>query len=84
MARFEQNHLYLHTILALRIVYLCFLLNSTNEECVLEASRVYGNLSQIQQVRHFMVDNSMDKLFITLLDSANRELVFTSGETFPV
>jgi len=51
---------------------------STNEECVLEASRVYGNLSQIQQVRHFMVDNSMDKLFITLLDSANRELVFTS------
>ena len=27
-----------------------------------------------------MVDNSMDKLFVALLDSANRELVFTSGK----
>lgn len=52
--------------------------HSANEECILEAARVFGNLSQIRQVRHFMVDNSMDKLFITLLDSTNRELVFTS------
>ena len=53
---------------------------SANEECILEAARVFGNLSQIQQVRHFMVDNSMDKLFVALLDSTNRELVFTSGK----
>ena len=67
-------------LISLLTVLLPAIIFSTNEECVLEASRVFGNLSQIQQVRHFMVDNTMDKLFITLLDSANRELVFTSGE----
>lgn len=51
---------------------------SVNEECILEAARVFGNLSQIRQVRHFMVDNAMDKLLVALLDSTNRELVFTS------
>lgn len=47
-----------------------------NMECVLEAVRVLGNLTQSKYVRELVVKNEVFKVFITLLDSRDPEVIF--------
>ncbi|GFS09328.1 armadillo repeat-containing protein 2, partial [Elysia marginata] len=49
---------------------------SNNMEGLLEAARVFGNLTRHKEVRDFLSKNKVDAVMVTLLDSGNRELVF--------
>ncbi|RUS90870.1 hypothetical protein EGW08_001377 [Elysia chlorotica] len=52
------------------------LILSDNMEGLLEAARVFGNLTRHKEVRDFLSQNKVDAVMVTLLDSGNRELVF--------
>ncbi|XP_005102121.1 armadillo repeat-containing protein 2 isoform X2 [Aplysia californica] len=47
-----------------------------NTEGILEAARVFGNLTRHKQIRDFLSQNKVDAMMITLLDSGNREIVY--------
>ncbi|XP_064628515.1 armadillo repeat-containing protein 2-like isoform X2 [Lineus longissimus] len=47
-------------------------------EGLIEAVRVYGNLSRQKPVRDFLVENKVDKILVTLLDSGNRDIVYAA------
>ncbi|KAK0053512.1 armadillo repeat-containing protein 2 [Biomphalaria pfeifferi] len=52
------------------------LLMINNMEGILEAARVFGNLTRHKQVRDYLSQNKVDAIMVTLLDSNNRELVY--------
>ncbi|XP_007255732.2 armadillo repeat-containing protein 2 [Astyanax mexicanus] len=54
------------------------LLLSSNMDVVLEATRVFGNLSQIKYVRHFIIENKVHQFIVTLLDSKNPDVCFSA------
>ncbi|XP_066532253.1 armadillo repeat-containing protein 2 [Hoplias malabaricus] len=54
------------------------LLLSSNMDAVLEATRVFGNLSQIKDVRHFIIKNKVYQVFVALLDSKNPDVCFSA------
>lgn len=47
-------------------------------EGMIEASRVFGNLSRSIDIRNFLTVKQVDKMMVALLDSGNREIVYTS------
>ncbi|NXX36139.1 ARMC2 protein, partial [Nicator chloris] len=52
------------------------LLMSDNMDAVVEAVRVFGNLSQYHEIRDFIMQKKIYKFMIALLDSKNREVCF--------
>ncbi|XP_059698301.1 armadillo repeat-containing protein 2 isoform X2 [Haemorhous mexicanus] len=52
------------------------LLMSDNMDAVVEAVRVFGNLSQYHEIRDFIMQKKIYKFVIALLDSKNREVCF--------
>uniref|UniRef100_A0A8C3U4C2 Armadillo repeat-containing protein 2 n=1 Tax=Catharus ustulatus TaxID=91951 RepID=A0A8C3U4C2_CATUS len=52
------------------------LLMSYNMDAVVEAVRVFGNLSQHHEIRDFIMQKKIYKFMIALLDSKNREVCF--------
>ncbi|KAK7108771.1 armadillo repeat-containing protein 2-like isoform X1 [Littorina saxatilis] len=49
---------------------------TNNMEGMLEAARVFGNLTRHKPVRDFLSKQKVDEIMVTLLDSGNREMVF--------
>ncbi|XP_072535074.1 armadillo repeat-containing protein 2 isoform X4 [Salminus brasiliensis] len=54
------------------------LLLSSNMDVVLEATRVFGNLSQIKDVRHFIIENKVHQFVVAMLDSKNPDVCFSA------
>ncbi|XP_030626701.1 armadillo repeat-containing protein 2 [Chanos chanos] len=54
------------------------LLLSTSMEGMLEATRVFGNLSQIKEVRHFIMQRKVHQFVMSLLDSKNPDVCFSA------
>ncbi|KAA0708520.1 Armadillo repeat-containing protein 2 [Triplophysa tibetana] len=54
------------------------LLLGSSMEGVLEATRVFGNLSQIKDVRRFIVQHKVHQFVVTLLDSKNPDVCFSA------
>ncbi|KAI8498698.1 Armadillo repeat-containing protein 2 [Branchiostoma belcheri] len=54
------------------------MLMTDNMEGIVEASRVYGNLTRSAEVRDYLGRKKVDAIMVTLLDSGSREVVFTS------
>ncbi|KAI1241034.1 Armadillo repeat-containing protein 2 [Lamprotornis superbus] len=52
------------------------MLMSYNMDAVVEAVRVFGNLSQHHEIRDFIMQKKIYKFMIALLDSKNREVCF--------
>ncbi|XP_048153255.1 armadillo repeat-containing protein 2 isoform X2 [Corvus hawaiiensis] len=52
------------------------LLMSDNMDVVVEAVRVFGNLSQHHEIRDFIMQKKIYKFMIALLDSKNRDVCF--------
>ncbi|KAM7060904.1 armadillo repeat-containing protein 2 isoform 2-T4 [Acridotheres tristis] len=52
------------------------MLMSYNMDAVVEAVRVFGNLSQHHEIRDFIMQKKIYKFLIALLDSKNREVCF--------
>ncbi|KAL2306587.1 hypothetical protein Nmel_004516 [Mimus melanotis] len=52
------------------------MLMSYNMDAVVEAVRVFGNLSQHHEIRDFIMQKKIYKFMIPLLDSKNREVCF--------
>ncbi|BFZ09273.1 hypothetical protein BsWGS_12312 [Bradybaena similaris] len=52
------------------------LIMNNNVEGILEAARVFGNLTRHKQIRDFLSQNKVDAMMVTLLDSGSRELVY--------
>ncbi|XP_058276044.1 armadillo repeat-containing protein 2 isoform X3 [Hirundo rustica] len=52
------------------------MLMSDNMDAVVEAVRVFGNLSQHHEIRDFIMQKKIYKFMIALLDSKNREVCF--------
>ncbi|XP_044024408.1 armadillo repeat-containing protein 2 isoform X2 [Siniperca chuatsi] len=51
---------------------------SSSMDAMLEATRVYGNLSQSKDVRDFIMQNKVHQLVVTLLDSKSTEMCFSA------
>ncbi|XP_049613981.1 armadillo repeat-containing protein 2 isoform X1 [Syngnathus scovelli] len=51
---------------------------SSNMTAVLEATRVYGNVSQSKDVRDFIMQNKVHRFMVTLLDSKNPDVCFSA------
>ncbi|XP_029281885.1 armadillo repeat-containing protein 2 isoform X2 [Cottoperca gobio] len=54
------------------------LLLSSSMDAMLEATRVYGNLSQSKDVRDFIMQNKVHQFVVTLLDSKSTEMCFSA------
>lgn len=54
------------------------LLLGSSMEGVLEATRVFGNLSQIKDVRRFIMQHKVHQFVVTLLDSKNPDVCFSA------
>lgn len=54
------------------------LLISTSMDAVLEAARVFGNLSQSSEVRDYIMQSQVHQFVVTLLDSKSTELCFSA------
>ncbi|CAN9507836.1 unnamed protein product [Ophioblennius macclurei] len=54
------------------------LMLSSSSEAMLEATRVYGNLSQSRSVRAFMMQNKVHRFVVTLLDSKSADVCFSA------
>lgn len=51
---------------------------SSSMDTVLEATRVYGNLTQSKDVRDFIMQNKVHQFVVTLLDSKSTEMCFSA------
>ncbi|XP_071997921.1 armadillo repeat-containing protein 2 isoform X3 [Engystomops pustulosus] len=51
---------------------------SNNMEGILEATRVYGNLSQYEDVQDFILEHNVYKFIVTLLDSGQQDVCFSA------
>ncbi|XP_058248083.1 armadillo repeat-containing protein 2 isoform X2 [Hemibagrus wyckioides] len=54
------------------------LLLSSNMDAMLEATRVFGNLSQIEEVQRFIIRNKVHRFVVALLDSKNPDVCFSA------
>ncbi|XP_038044159.1 armadillo repeat-containing protein 2-like [Patiria miniata] len=54
------------------------LLMNDNMDGMIEASRVFGNLSRAVEVRDYLTSKKVDEMMVTLLDARNREVVYTA------
>ncbi|XP_075058985.1 armadillo repeat-containing protein 2 [Mixophyes fleayi] len=54
------------------------LMLSNNMERILEATRVFGNLSKYQDVRDFIFEKSVYKFIVTLLDARHQDVCFSA------
>ncbi|XP_046730228.1 armadillo repeat-containing protein 2 isoform X2 [Silurus meridionalis] len=54
------------------------LLLSPRMDAVLEATRVFGNLSQIEEVQSFIIGNKVHQFVVALLDSKNPDMCFSA------
>uniref|UniRef100_A0A6Q2YMV7 Armadillo repeat containing 2 n=1 Tax=Esox lucius TaxID=8010 RepID=A0A6Q2YMV7_ESOLU len=54
------------------------LLLSSSTDAILEATRVFGNLSQSSEVRQFILCNKVHRFVVTLLDSKSPEVCFSA------
>ncbi|XP_038137555.1 armadillo repeat-containing protein 2 isoform X1 [Cyprinodon tularosa] len=54
------------------------LMLSSSMDAILEATRVYGNLSLHKDVREFVMQNEVHKFVVTLLDSKRAEMCFSA------
>ncbi|XP_683582.4 armadillo repeat-containing protein 2 [Danio rerio] len=54
------------------------LLLGSSMDAVLEATRVFGNLSQIKDVRRFVMQHKVEQFVITLLDSKSPDVCFSA------
>ncbi|KAK0147644.1 Armadillo repeat-containing protein 2 [Merluccius polli] len=66
-----------HNQLAISQLLLKLMLSS-NMEAVLEATRVYGNLTQWKEVRDFVMQNKVYQFVVALLDSQSGEVCFAA------
>ncbi|KAM3861077.1 LOW QUALITY PROTEIN: armadillo repeat-containing protein 2 [Diretmus argenteus] len=62
----------------LTIAKLMLLLLSSSMDAILEATRVYGNLSQSKDVRDFIMQNKVYPFVVILLDSKSSEVCFSA------
>ncbi|KAK5852891.1 hypothetical protein PBY51_006726 [Eleginops maclovinus] len=51
---------------------------SSSMDAMLEATRVYGNMSQSKDVRDFIMQNKVHQFVVTLLDSKSTEMCFSA------
>ncbi|KAF0023597.1 hypothetical protein F2P81_024227 [Scophthalmus maximus] len=51
---------------------------SSSMDSMLEATRVYGNMSKSKDVRDFIMQNKVHQLVVTLLDSKSTEMCFSA------
>ncbi|TSL47633.1 Armadillo repeat-containing protein 2 [Bagarius yarrelli] len=54
------------------------ILSSSNMEAVLEATRAFGNLSQMEEVQGFMITNKAHRFIVALLDSKNPDVCLSA------
>lgn len=54
------------------------LLLSSSMDAMLEATRVYGNLTRYKDVRDFLMQNKVHRFVVTLLDSKSNEVCFSA------
>uniref|UniRef100_A0A1A7YTG5 Armadillo repeat containing 2 n=1 Tax=Iconisemion striatum TaxID=60296 RepID=A0A1A7YTG5_9TELE len=73
----EENSQIRHNRLAIAKLMLKLLLSSSMD-AMLEATRVYGNLSLYQDVRDFIMQNKVHTFTVTLLDSKRAEMCFSA------
>jgi hypothetical protein len=62
----------------LTVSALCSLLNTDNKECLVEATRVYGNLTRSKDARDFLVESGAWNQILKFLDWDDQELLCTT------
>ncbi|XP_036941778.1 armadillo repeat-containing protein 2 [Acanthopagrus latus] len=73
----EESSVLRHSQLAIAKLMLKLLISSSTD-AMLEATRVYGNLSQSKDVRDFIMQNKVHQFVVTLLDSKSTEMCFSA------
>uniref|UniRef100_A0A8D3B2H3 Armadillo repeat containing 2 n=1 Tax=Scophthalmus maximus TaxID=52904 RepID=A0A8D3B2H3_SCOMX len=73
----EQSSVLRHSQLAITKLMLKLVLSSSMDS-MLEATRVYGNMSKSKDVRDFIMQNKVHQLVVTLLDSKSTEMCFSA------
>ncbi|KAM6992497.1 armadillo repeat-containing protein 2 [Tautogolabrus adspersus] len=73
----EGNSVLTHNQLTIAKLVLKLLLSSSMD-AVLEATRVYGNLSQSKDVRDYIMQNKVHQFLVMLLDSKSTEMCFSA------
>ncbi|XP_012722740.2 armadillo repeat-containing protein 2 [Fundulus heteroclitus] len=73
----EENSEIRHNQLTVAKLMLKLLLSSSMD-AMLEATRVYGNLSLHKDVRDFLMENKVHKFVVTLLNSKRAEMCFSA------
>uniref|UniRef100_A0A4W3J1A6 Armadillo repeat containing 2 n=1 Tax=Callorhinchus milii TaxID=7868 RepID=A0A4W3J1A6_CALMI len=54
------------------------LLLCNNMDAILEAARVFGNISRSKEIRDFIVQKNVDRFMITLLDAKHQDVCFSA------
>ena len=62
----------------LNVSALCSLLNTSNKDCLVEATRVYGNLTRSKDARDFLVESGAWNRLLKFLDLDDQELLCTT------
>uniref|UniRef100_A0A3Q1IBS8 Uncharacterized protein n=1 Tax=Anabas testudineus TaxID=64144 RepID=A0A3Q1IBS8_ANATE len=73
----EDSSAIRHSQLTIATLMLKLVLSSSMD-AILEATRVYGNLSQSKDVRDVIMQNRVYQFVVTLLDSKNTEMCFSA------
>ncbi|XP_051265763.1 armadillo repeat-containing protein 2 isoform X2 [Dicentrarchus labrax] len=73
----EESSVLRHSQLAIAKLMLKLVLSSSMD-AMLEATRVFGNLSQSKDVRDFIMQNKVHQFVVTLLDSKSTEMCFSA------
>ncbi|KAM9339239.1 armadillo repeat-containing protein 2 [Symphorus nematophorus] len=73
----EESSVLRHSQLTIAKLTLKLVLSSSMD-AMLEATRVYGNLSQSKDVRDFIMQNKVHQFLVTLLDSKSTEMCFSA------
>ncbi|KAG7508184.1 hypothetical protein JOB18_005642 [Solea senegalensis] len=73
----EESSVIRHSQLAITKLMLKLLLSSS-ADAMLEATRVYGNMSLSKDVRDFIMQNKVHRFVVTLLDSKSTEMCFSA------
>ncbi|XP_039980838.1 armadillo repeat-containing protein 2 [Xiphias gladius] len=73
----EESSAIRHSQLTIAKLMLKLVLSSSMD-AMLEATRVYGNLSRSKDVRNFIMQNKVHQFVVTLLDSKSTEMCFSA------
>ncbi|XP_053193106.1 armadillo repeat-containing protein 2 [Scomber japonicus] len=73
----EESSVLRHSQLIMAKLMLKLVLSSSMD-AMLEATRVYGNMSQSKDVRDFIMQNKVHQFVVTLLDSKSTEMCFSA------